>query len=239
MIRAFILAGGLGTRLSPAIGELPKPLAPIAGKPFIYYPINWLHRQGIADITLCLGYHANEVMQALGDGEQFEVRITYSVENEPLGTGGAIRLALRQRNGPALVINGDTYFEMDVAAFLISHRTLNGSVTLALIRTPSGHSRGCVELTPDGFIRSFVEKPDNYSGEVLINAGIYFFDDSVDLESYPEKKFSLERDYFPILARAGRLTGYISEGYFIDIGTPESWRQFERDVLGGMIDAHP
>jgi len=237
MNKAFILAGGLGTRLRPAIPDVPKPIAPVAGQPFITYPIRWLRRQGITDITLCLGHRASAIMQVLGDGELLGVRISYSVESKPLGTGGSLKLALGSHTAPVIVANGDTYFELDSTSLLTVHEALGEWVTLALKKARPGQAGGYVEVGLDGLIRTFVEKPSKLSSEALISAGVYVFGQKA-ISMLPDSSFSLERDFFPTLASAGHLAAYVTEGYFADIGTPESWQQFERDVLEGKVNAH-
>jgi D-glycero-alpha-D-manno-heptose 1-phosphate guanylyltransferase len=233
-MEAFILAGGLGTRLSPVLSDLPKPMAPIAGKPFISYVLSRLSSQGISDITLCLGYKHQAFIDMLGDGAQFKVNLSYSIENEPLDTGGALKKAIGQRKEPTLVINGDTYFECDLEPIFKYHLSHKNWITMALKKNQGLESRGYVEMSTNGVIESFIEKKLNPSSNNLINTGLYIFSGNVNLDDLPNK-FSLERDYFPSLVIQHKLMGYISRGYFIDIGTPESWKKFENDVLEGKI----
>src|SRR5262245_37973673 len=112
-MKAFVLAGGLGTRLRPRFGDLPKPLAPLAGKPFLAHQLEWLARHGVREVVLCSGYGAERMRAALGDGGAWGVRLVHSEESEPLGTGGALRLAAAHVGGPALVLNGDTLAACD------------------------------------------------------------------------------------------------------------------------------
>ena len=233
-MRAFVLAGGLGTRLRPALPDLPKPLAPIAGRPFITYLLSWLRRHEVSDVTLCLGYKAETVRDTLGDGRELSVRLAYSVEPEPLGTGGALKLALTSSTEPALVVNGDTYCDFDLSELLAAHEAADGWATLALWREGNGTARGCVELDEDGYIIAFNEKPP-VAESVLVSAGVYVFGTAA-LESLPAPRaFSLEREFFPGLAAARRLRGHVVTGYFVDIGTPETWRQFEQDLAENKV----
>ncbi len=196
MLRALILAGGMGTRLKPALQELPKPLAPIAGRPFISYPLSWLRRQGVEEITLCLGYKAELFIQELGNGEQLGIRLSYSIEEASLGTGGALKFALMGYTDPIIVLNGDTYLKFNLASLLTAHKALGGSTTLALKKTRLGTSRGCVELNNDGRIEAFIEKPLKVYGECFINAGVYIFAQPELLEAYPAVKFFIGKRFF-------------------------------------------
>jgi mannose-1-phosphate guanylyltransferase len=234
MMQAFILAGGLGTRLRAALPDLPKPLAPVAGRPFITHLLCWLRQQDINRVTLCLGYQAQAVIDALGGGAGLGLQLSYSVETEPLGTGGALKLASRDSTGSALVLNGDTFFDFELAGLFATHRSTGAWVTLALKREASGLARGCAQLAEDGRIRAFVEKPET-AREALISAGVYVFEPEAFAHFPVQAAFSLEREYFPGLAAAGRLAGHVAEGYFVDIGAPAAWQQFERDLLEGRV----
>jgi len=225
---AVILAGGLGTRLRSILGDLPKALAPVAGKPFLTYQLDWLKRCGVRRVVLCTGYQHQLVQDCLGDGTDLGLSIHYSVEEQPLGTAGALRKAKDKITGTFLVLNGDTYLDVDLKALLSYHRETAALTTLALMQVDQADRYGTVVVDAGGRISGFCEK--GQSGEGLVNAGLYVCEPSL-LGCFPEgEPLSLEMDVFPSLARQGLLRGYVVEGYIRDIGTPESYAQFVRDV---------
>jgi NDP-sugar pyrophosphorylase family protein len=228
-VRAFVLAGGLGTRLKSRFGDLPKPLAPLGGRPLLERQIEWLAAHGVRDVVLCVGYGAERVEQTLGDGDRFGVRLRYSAEPEPLGTGGALALARRFVDGPALVMNGDTLAPCDPWA-LERERWEHGALgAVALYRVDDAASRGRVEHG-GGRIRRFLEKDGTHRGPAWVNGGLYAFGARLWRELPREGAAgSLERDVLPRLAESGRLRGFEAPGTFWDIGTPEDWERAERE----------
>ena len=225
-MKAFVLAGGLGTRLKPRFGDLPKALAPLAGRPVVAHQLEWLRENGVREVVLCVGHGADRLRQELGDGEAFGVELRYSTESEPLGTGGALKLAAERVDGPALVINGDTLVSCDPWR-LERVRWETGAVgALALYRTSDPSSRGRVECDPEGRVTGFLEKDPAHRGPAWVNGGLYAFA-PVLWRLLPEGPSSLERDVLPGLATAGRLRGLEVSGEFFDIGTPEDWERAE------------
>jgi NDP-sugar pyrophosphorylase family protein len=237
-ITALILAGGLGTRLRSVIGDLPKPMAPVAGRPFLEYQVAALRAQGLTDLVLSVGYRHELIEAHFGDGSAFGVRIAYAVEDQPLGTGGAVRLAAAAlRDRPAcLILNGDTYFEADFRLLIDRHLAAGAPATLALIRVPDAGRYGSVTLDPSGIVTGFAEKGS--AGAGLINAGAYAvspaFLDDLPPEPTP---LSLERDVFPVLCRRGRLRGLALSGLNIDIGVPDSYARFDALMRGRAGEA--
>lgn len=227
-MRAFVLAGGLGTRLKPRFGDLPKGIAPVAGRPFLAHLLEWLGRHGLRDVVICAGHGAGEVRGALGDGGAYGVDLAYSVEPEPLGTGGALRLAEPLVTGPSLVANGDTLLECDPWRLERARWDCGALGAVALYRVDDARSRGRVELEGQR-IRRFVEKDASFEGPAWVNGGLYAFS-PVLWRRLPEGVSSLERDILPALAAEGRLVGLRVEGEFHDIGTPESWARAERHL---------
>jgi len=225
-VNAFVLAGGLGTRLKPQFGDLPKPLAPIGGRPFLAKPLEWLASHGITDVVICAGYGARQLRESLGDGAAFGVRLAWSEEEQPLGTGGALRHAVAHVRGPALVLNGDTLAECDPWS-LERTRWETGSLgAVALFEVPDARSRGRVEMAEGARVARFVEKDDAFSGPAWVNGGVYAFSSQL-WRHLPAGPSSLERDVLPALAREGRIAGLQSPGTFYDIGTPEEWARAE------------
>jgi NDP-sugar pyrophosphorylase family protein len=226
-MKAFVLAGGLGTRLRPRFGDLPKPLAPVGGRPFLARPLAWLAAHGVRDVVLCVGHGAGAIEAAMGDGSALGVRLTYSVESEPLGTGGALGQARAHVDGPALVLNGDTLLECD-PWWLERARWERGALgAVALYRVEDAASRGRVETGAGDRITRFVEKDPAFRGPAWVNGGLYALSSRV-WDALPAGPSSLERDVLPRLAADGRLTGLATEGEFYDIGTPEEWERAER-----------
>lgn len=231
-MKAFVLAGGLGTRLKPRFGDLPKPLAPLGGRPFLARQLEWLAQHGIREAVLCVGYGAEQVRAVLGDGSGLGVRLHYSIEDEPLGTGGALRLAAPYVDGPALVVNGDTLAPADPWA-LERARWENGAVgAVALFRVADASQRGRVELGEGGTIARFVEKDAAHAGPAWVNGGAYAFSPTLWRHMPAAGAFSLERDVLPALAANGRLVGYEADGEFYDIGTPDEFERAERRFAG-------
>ena len=227
-MKAFVLAGGLGTRLKPRFGDLPKPLAPIGGRPFLVRQLEWLAGHGVRHAVILAGHGADALRAELG-AQSAGVALEWSVEEEPLGTGGALRLAARFVDGAALVVNGDTLAEGDPWE-LERDRWEAGAVgAVALYHVPDARARGRVEVQDDGRITRFVEKDDHFAGAAWVNGGAYAFAPALWRE-LPEGASSLERDVLPRLAARGRLHGRKCPGRFWDIGTPEDWERAEREL---------
>jgi len=228
-MKAFVLAGGLGTRLKPRFGELPKPLAPIGGRPFLARQIEWLRDAGLTSIVVLAGFGAEQLRSELGDGGALGVRLAWSIEPEPLGTGGALKLAAPHVDGPVLVVNGDTLAEGDPWK-LERDRWERGAIgAIALYRVDDARARGRVDAADDGGVRGFVEKDDAWRGPAWVNGGVYAFAPSL-WRSLPAGVSSLERDVLPRLAAQGFLHGRRCDGRFWDIGTPEDWERAAREL---------
>jgi NDP-sugar pyrophosphorylase family protein len=224
---AFILAGGLGTRLKPRFGDLPKPLAPIGGQPFLVRQLEWLAGHGVRRAVVLAGHGADSLRSLLGDAAG-GVALEWSVEDRPLGTGGALQLARKHVEGSALVVNGDTLAEVDPWA-LERDRWEHGAMgAVALYEVADAHARGRVECDERGRITRFVEKDDAWRGPAWVNGGVYVFRPAL-WPRLPETG-SLERDVLPKLAANAELRGLRCAGRFWDIGTPEDWERAEREL---------
>jgi NDP-sugar pyrophosphorylase family protein len=226
-MRAFVLAGGLGTRLKQRFGDLPKGLAPLGGRPFLARQLEWLRAAGLTDVVMCAGYGSEQLRETLGSGAPSGLTLHWSVESEPLGTGGALRLAANYLDGPALVVNGDTLPECDPWQ-LERERWEHGAIgAIALFEVADARARGRVVCDAEGRVERFVEKDPAWRGSAWVNGGLYAFAQEL-WRRLPDGASSLERDVLPPLAAAGRLRGYMSPGTFFDIGTPEEWERAER-----------
>jgi NDP-sugar pyrophosphorylase family protein len=225
-VTGVILAGGEGTRLRAVVSDRPKVLAPVHGRPFLFYLVDQLAQAGVREVVLCTGYQAEMIEAELGERYK-SLSLRYSREDEPLGTGGALRLALPHcSSDPILAMNGDSFMDADLAAFWswFSEKGLDA----ALLLTEVGDTRryGRVKVGEDGLILGFEEK-NAASGPGWINAGIYILKKSVLSFIALGRPYSLEQDLFPRLA-GKNLYGYPAAGRFIDIGTPESYRAAEK-----------
>lgn len=232
-MKVFILAGGFGTRIRALFPDVPKCLIPIRGKPFIEWQIEHLRERGFRDFIICVGYRADQVMAACGDGDAWGVSVQYSVEETPMGTGGALLIAKRYLTDTALVLNGDTYLEIDYGAFVRAHEEVVQKepivASIALVSKPAHEGSGRVMLDEHGRTTSFLEKRSD-QGEGYVNAGAYVCEPSI-LDSIEGGPYSLESDVFPRLAISGTLHGVPVTGTFTDIGTPEGLRAFEARII--------
>ncbi len=230
-ITPIILAGGLGTRLRPIVSDRPKVLAPVNGRPFIAFLFDQLVSAGFTEVVLCTGHIGVMIQESLGKSyEGLEIR--YSQEVKPLGTGGALRLAVQLGIlETVLVMNGDSYVDTDIHEFIEWHMKEGHKSSMLLIRLEENCRYGNVEVDKDGYINRFQEKEsDAASG--WINAGIYILEKEIIEGISTEKPCSLEYDVFPKLINSG-LYGYCCGGEFIDIGTPESYveaQEFFRNI---------
>jgi D-glycero-alpha-D-manno-heptose 1-phosphate guanylyltransferase len=219
-IQTLILVGGLGTRLRSVVQDVPKPMAPIQGKPFLDYLLRFLKKQGLVKIAFLTGYKPEIVSNYFGDGSSRGLQIQYSIEASPLGTGGAIVKAMRAI--PAreyLVLNGDSFFNIDLNRFL---QKTKSPVTIALKKMNNIDRYGAVE-TSNGTVVKFREKTGK-AEPGLINSGVYYLTPAI-LSYCTQEVFSLEKDLFPQLIAKDLVSGVESEGEFIDIGLPESFQE--------------
>ncbi|MEW8979321.1 MAG: NDP-sugar synthase [Symbiobacterium sp.] len=234
-VRAILLAGGLGTRLHPLTVELPKPMVPVLGKPWLSRLIEQLVTFGITDITLSLR-HGKEVVTNYFREPPPGVRLRFAIEPEPLGTGGAIRFAAGpDPDDTLLILNADIVQTFDFQGLLDFHRSQDAQVTIGLVEVADPSAYGAVELDMSNRVTRFVEKPRPGETESrLVNAGVYVFNPGV-LSWIPEgRAVSVERETFPSLLREGvRVFGHACTGYWKDIGTRERYLQLHRDILEG------
>lgn len=234
MVEAIILAGGLGTRLRDAVPDLPKCMAPVAGRPFLFYVINTLRLQGVTTFIFSLGYKHEVIEAYLAD--QFScLQYKCVIENEPLGTGGAIQLACQQATTQqVLVANGDTLFHVDVATLAELHEKYDADCTLALKPMENFDRYGVVEMDADHTITSFREKQFYKKG--LINGGIYILNKERLASHHFPQKFSFEKDFLEKQVVTEKLKGLSQDGYFIDIGIPEDYSKAQKDLSKPALD---
>lgn len=227
-MQALVLCGGLGTRLRSVISDRPKPMAPIGGKPFLHLLLASLVRKGVTDFVLATGFQGGQIEEYFGDGKAIGARIAYSLEETPLGTAGAIRLAEPLLHGDFLVLNGDTFVGFDPVD-LAGIKARTRAVTVMALRKVEDSSRyGSVTVDGTGRVRGFAEK-GGPAGAGLINAGVYLADRELLAQIEPGKAVSLEREVIPRLLDRG-IFGCETGGLFIDIGVPEDYHRAQ-DLL--------
>ena len=225
-----ILAGGLGTRLRPVVSDRPKVIADVGGRPFLEWSMDALDRHGFRDVVLCAGYQSERLSQTLGS-RQGNLQLRYSVEDQPLGTGGALRHALPLlKSDLVLVLNGDSFCEVNLRAFLEAHVVVRARASLVIARLEETGRFGRVTLRPDWTVQDFHEKSSDPEPG-WINAGIYLFRRDLLAGLPDEQPISLERDLLPRWLAEG-IHGFPATGKFIDIGTPESLAQAEGFFAG-------
>ncbi len=230
-----MLAGGEGTRLRPLTYTTPKPVMPLAGRPFLSFMLDWLRSHGVDEVILSSGFGSDAVKLVLGDIYD-GMRLRYVIEEEPLGTAGPVRLAhdedvLEER---LLVLNGDVLTDIDLTAELEQHQRTGARATLALHPVEDTSSYGVVPTAEDGQVEAFIEKGGGDAPTNGINAGAYVIEREV-IDSIPAgRAVSFEREVFPSLVGEG-LYGFDAAGYWIDIGTPERYLEATWDLLAGRV----
>ncbi|GAC1348894.1 MAG: mannose-1-phosphate guanyltransferase [Vulcanimicrobiaceae bacterium] len=237
-MKAVVMAGGEGSRLRPLTSRRPKPLAPIANKPVMEHIVDLLRRHGITDIVATLHYLADEIESYFGDGSDFGVKMQYVVEDTPLGTAGAVKLAANLLGDePFLVISGDALTDLDLTALVADHRAAGASATITLQRVTNPLEFGVVITDERRRITRFLEKPS--WGEIFsdtINTGIYVLDPIVLSYMEAGKSYDFSRDIFPRLLHEEKLiSGYIATEYWTDIGNLQQYQQANYDALSGKV----
>lgn len=240
-MRAVVLVGGEGTRLRPLTLRTPKPLLPIANVAFLERQLAWLGAAGVTEVVLSLGYLPDAFIEHFSGDRHGDLRLRYAVEDEPLGTAGAIRYAAEGADERVIVCNGDVLTDLDLAAMLAFHEARGAEATIALTRVDDPSAFGVVPTHADGEVIAFVEKPPPGQAPTdWINAGTYILEPSVLDRIPPRLNVSVERETFPrMLEQPGRLYAMPSEGYWLDIGTPAKYAQAQRDVLLGCVGLPP
>ncbi|MDX6667239.1 MAG: mannose-phosphate guanylyltransferase [Solirubrobacteraceae bacterium] len=230
-MQALILVGGEGTRLRPLTSTVPKPVVPLVDKPFISYMLEWLRGHGVEDVVMSCGFLASGVRNVLGDGAGLGVRLRYVEEPRPLGTGGAVKYAESLLDERFFMLNGDVLTDIDLSGQLAQHESSAARATLALIGVDDPSAYGLVRLNEDQGVKEFLEKPSPDQIDTnLISAGAYVLSRDVLELIEPNANASIERDVFPALVGDG-LYGFVADGYWLDIGTPDRYLKATFDIL--------
>jgi D-glycero-alpha-D-manno-heptose 1-phosphate guanylyltransferase len=224
-MEAIVLVGGLGTRLQSVVNDVPKPMAPIGEKPFLEYILRYLQKNGITRVILSVGYKWEVIKEYFGN--KFEnIELIYSIEDEPLGTGGAIKKAmLNIKNQEVYVINGDTFFDVDLKELCLKK---NSKLQLSLKEMKSFDRYGSVESNLENYVTKFTEK--EYKDFGNINGGIYLSSKNIFLEYDLEDKFSFE-EFMENNSKKLNITTHIFNNYFIDIGIPSDYKKAQDEMV--------
>jgi mannose-1-phosphate guanylyltransferase len=234
-MQALVLAGGAGTRLQPLTLTTPKPVMPLAGRPFLTFMLDWAHSHGVDEVILSCGFMSDEVKAVLGDIYD-GMRLRHVTADEPIGTAGPVRLAYDQGllEERLLVLNGDVLTDIDLTAELAQHKGTGARATLALYPVDDTSSYGVVPTDEEGRVTEFIEKGGGEPPTNRINAGAYVLEREM-VESIPAgRAVSFELEVFPSLVGNG-LYGYDAAGYWIDIGTPERYLEATWDLLADRV----
>jgi mannose-1-phosphate guanylyltransferase / phosphomannomutase len=237
-VRAFVMAGGEGTRLRPLTSNQPKPMVPIVGKPCMEHILELLKRHGFDDVIVTVAFLPQAIRSYFGDGESLGLQIEYSVEESPLGTAGSVRLASGRLDDSVIVISGDALCDLDLGQLVAFHREREAAVTIGLKSVENPLEFGIVVTDEDGRVERFLEKPS--WGQVFsdtINTGIYVLEPEVLRHVPTDRPYDFSKELFPLLLEMGRpLYGKVCDGYWQDIGNLDQFRQANFDALDGQVD---
>ena len=238
-MQAVLLVGGEGTRLRPLTCKTVKAMVPILNRPFLEHLVHYLAQHGIDEIIVTLCYLPDTIERYFGDGRKFGVKLTYVVEESPLGTAGAVKNAERYLDDTFYVLNGDIFTDLDLKRMLAFHRERQSKATIALTPVDDPSAYGVVETGSDGRVRRFVEKPKREEAiSNLINAGTYILERDVLGDMPPNTHCMFEHHVFPtLLGKDSPVYAYPSDAYWIDIGTPQKYCRVQYDLLEGRGDS--
>jgi NDP-sugar pyrophosphorylase family protein len=234
-IPVLLLVGGKGTRLRSVVSSAPKPLASIGNQSFLELLVRQLQRQGIRRVVMCSGYLAEQIESKFGNGSAWNIAIEYSRDPQPLGTAGAIKHARHQVQDAAelLVMNGDSFLELDFSQLIQFHRERGGIASMAVVPVPDAGRFGTVRVDSTGRVSGFLEKT-GANGPGPVNAGVYVFEKTI-FDCIPDGPASIEKDVFPRILDRG-VYALAETGMFIDIGTPEDYARAQA-ICGQLSDA--
>lgn len=233
-MQALVLVGGKGTRLRPLTLETPKPALTLVDRPFLTYMTEWLGSHGVEEVILACGFLPDEMKEVLGEGEPGGPRLKYLVEEETLGTAGAIRYALPLLEERFFAFNGDVLADLDLTALWKQHEETGAKATLGLYGVDDASSFGLVDIDDEGRVLEFSEKDPNRTGGGMINAGTYVLERDA-IASIPEgREVSIETEFYPSIIGDGLYAREL-DGYWMDFGTPERYFDATWDILEGRI----
>lgn len=238
-MKGVIIAGGFGTRLHPLTYNIPKPIIPVMNTPFVFHQIELFKQYGINNIILNLHYLPDNMKKLLSGFTKIGINLDYSIEDNPLGTAGAVKNAEKFFKGEDLIVvfNGDILTDIDLDKVIEFHRNKNAAVTLTLVRVDDPTPFGLVICDKSGRVEKFVEKPSwEQVTTNTINAGIYVIDPKIFDRVPKDTRYSFERDLYPLLLDLGiPIYGYESDSYWLDIGNPVKYMKAHKDILRGTV----
>jgi len=236
-MKAIILAAGEGTRLRPLTRDRPKPMLPLGGQPLVGYLVALLREHGVREIAVNLHHRPDSIRAYLGDGRDFGVRVTYSHEETLLGSAGAVKELERFFDESFFVLYGDVLTDVDLSALVERHQECHASLTMALHEAEEASRCGIAEIDGEGMVRRFVEKPPPCEVfSTWANAGVYAAEPSIFRFIPEDSFFDFGNQLIPLLLeKEERIGAYLSESYFLDIGSTERYEQAERDLAGGAV----
>jgi NDP-sugar pyrophosphorylase family protein len=226
--QAVILCGGLGTRLRPLTFDIPKPMVPVNGKPFLQFVVEHFREQGIGRFVFCTGHLHDNIEAHFGSGKDFGVEIAHSVETEPLGTGGALLNAAHLLDRTFFLAYGDSYLPMELAAFTETFEAKSSLGVIAAYENREGLAPNNLRVSPDGRVLDYIKRDPPESMNCL-EAGLGLYDKSI-LDLAPGRRFSLEESVLPQLINRGRLYAIMTPRKFYDMGTPEGLERARREL---------
>ena len=237
-MKVVIMAGGKGTRIAQVNATVPKPMIPIEGKPILEYQIETLKNQGYTDIILIVGHMGNVIQKYFGDGSAFGVQISYIVEEQPLGTAGALYFLKDEIQNDFLLLNGDIIFDVDIQKFLEYH--CNQRTAATILTHPNSHpyDSGIIIADDKNRVTNWLHKEDErlwYKNRV--NAGLHMFSPRIFESFHEAKKCDLDRDVLKPLIKEGELSVYDSPEYIKDMGTPDRYYAVIEDIKSGKVSA--
>ncbi|MEO8287625.1 MAG: mannose-1-phosphate guanyltransferase [Chloroflexota bacterium] len=237
-MKAVIMAGGEGSRLRPLTIRRPKPMVPVVDRPAIVHILELLKRHGITEVVVTLQYLAAVIQEYLGDGANYGMKISYTVEESPLGTAGSVRQAIDMLDDTFMVISGDALTDFDLTTAIRFHRQKKATATIVLKRMPNPLEYGVVIIDDNGRVRQFQEKPS--WGEVFsdtVNTGIYILEPKIFDYYEAEQVFDFSSNLFPILLEKGDpIYGYVADGYWCDVGSIPDYIRSCSDYLRGEVN---
>lgn len=240
-MQALILAGGFGTRLRPLTLHTPKPVVSLVNRPILAYQLEILKHAGIDDVILSLNYQPTKIQEVIGDGSEYGVRVRYVVEPEPLGTAGAVKFAEEFIKDTTVILNGDNLINLDIHSLIQYHKEKQAAMTVVLetIENPSNY--GLVEIDSENRILNFLEKPkpEEIAGisTRTVNAGTYVLEPEILELIPPDTNYSFEYGVFSeLLKQQGKLFAFVTDSYWLDVGTPQRYLQAHQDVINGKVE---
>lgn len=237
-MKAIILAGGFGTRLYPLTLECPKPMIPLANKPVLAHILNLLKSHRFSEVVITVQYLAEQIQNYFGNGCSLGLTLRYVVEERPLGTAGSIKnVQPYLDNETFLVISGDIVTDIDLSRAIRFHRQKQALATVVLKQVANPREYGVVVTERSGRVRQYLEKPEHQPAiSNMVNSGIYILEPEILDYMEPNQAYDFSYDIFPLLvAQNAPFFGYLADGYWRDIGTMQSYRQAEADILAGKV----